>query len=254
MGALGRAVPPNRPAPGRGRPWTQVEPGSLGSGCPPEPLAATVCQASDPARPDLTAAEWAALQQLADANASVVARWPVGRTVALALIRRNLVHGCSEWVWLTQAGRQTLEASLGRQSISVASLPQPGGTVDQTARPPAGTAGTDRQPARQRQATTAVRRPAGGELPRGIPCARRDSRDPAAYGLSTTHTWLALAACFPGFSCEPSDRCYPPVAEKCIRSVGDRQVPPQVQPMAAKAVVTTSPRRIMPGRAQDRSR
>ncbi len=45
-----------------------------------------------------------------------------------------------------------------------------------------------------------------------------------------------------------------PVAEKCMRSMGDCQVPPQVQPMPANALVTTSPGRIMPGRSRSRSR
>jgi hypothetical protein len=59
----------------------------------------------------LSAEEWEALRQLADAPTSVVARWPVGRVVAQGLIRRGLVHGCSEWVWLTTAGRQALDAA-----------------------------------------------------------------------------------------------------------------------------------------------
>jgi len=44
-----------------------------------------------------------------------------------------------------------------------------------------------------------------------------------------------------------------PVAEKCIVSTGAENVAPQVQPMSAKASVTTSPSTIMPGRRHDRS-
>lgn len=111
--AEGPAVP-QQPAHGRGGPRTQVELRSLGSGCP---LQETTSQpAAGPRRssvPGLSAAELAALRQLADAPASVVARWPVGRVVAQALIRRDLVHACSEWVWLTAAGQQAL-ADAGR--------------------------------------------------------------------------------------------------------------------------------------------
>ena len=45
-----------------------------------------------------------------------------------------------------------------------------------------------------------------------------------------------------------------PFAEKCIRSETLEKSPPQVQPTAAKARVTTPPRSTMPGRCQDRSR
>lgn len=165
---LEQAVPPYRSAPGRGRPRTQVEPGSLGSGRPsnPSPQPAPTEAAGLPP-PELTAAEWAALQQLADASHPVVARWPVGRVIALALIRRGLVHACSEWVWLTQAGHQALGAAPARQSIHTPH-PQPDSTADRTTRPASRTARTDRQAARQPQPTRPVRRPAGGELPPGV--------------------------------------------------------------------------------------
>jgi len=44
-----------------------------------------------------------------------------------------------------------------------------------------------------------------------------------------------------------------PVAEKCIVSIGAVNVAPQVQPMSAKASVTTSPSTIIPGRRHERS-
>ena len=165
---LEQAVPPSRSAPGRGRPRTQVELSSLGSGRPPNPSPPPApTEAAGLPRPELTAAEWAALQQLADASHSVVARWPVGRAIALALIRRGLVHACSEWVWLTQAGLQALGAAEARQSIHPLN-PQPDSTADRTTRPASRTAGSDRQAARQPQPTRPVRRPAGDELPPGV--------------------------------------------------------------------------------------
>ena len=97
---LGPADPPYLPAPGRGRPRTQVERGSLGSGRPPHPAA------TGRPPPTLSGAERAALQRLADSDHALVARWPVGRAVARALIGSGLVDACSEWVWLTPAGRQ----------------------------------------------------------------------------------------------------------------------------------------------------
>jgi hypothetical protein len=164
---LEQAVPPYRSAPGRGRPRTQVEPGSLSSGRPPNPSPQPApAEAAGQPQPELTAAEWAALQQLADASDSVVARWLVGRAIALALIHRGLVHACSEWVWLTQAGRQALGAAPARQSIHTLN-PPPDSTADRTTRPASGTAGTDRQAARQPQPTRPVRRPVG-ELPPGV--------------------------------------------------------------------------------------
>jgi hypothetical protein len=177
---LGPTAPPKRPVPGRGRPRTQVEPGSLGSGRPPIPLPqAAQAEASGRARLELTAAELTALQQLADASCSVVARWPVGRAVALALIRRGLVHACSEWAWLTQAGREVLDAAPALQPVQLPD-PQPDGTVDQTARPADGTADSDRQPARRPQPATPLRGPAGGELPRGVLPGHPNSQTPPA--------------------------------------------------------------------------
>jgi len=88
---------PRRPALGWRWPRTRVERSSPGSGRLPAPASR------------ISAEEWAALRRLADAHASVVARWPVGRVVAQGLIRRGLVHGCSEWVWLTEPGRQALD-------------------------------------------------------------------------------------------------------------------------------------------------
>jgi hypothetical protein len=164
---LGQAVPPSRSVPGRGRPRTQVELSSLGSGRPPNPSEPAPTEAAGLPPSELTAAEWAALQQLADASHPVVARWPVGRAIALALIRRGLVHGCSEWVWLTQAGHQALGAAPARQPIHTPH-PQPDSTADRTTRPASRTARTDRRAARQPQPTRPVGRPAGGELPPGV--------------------------------------------------------------------------------------
>jgi hypothetical protein len=170
VGDLGPAVPPHRPDPGRGRPRTQVEPSSLGSGRPPSPGSqpAPAEAAGSCPRPELTVAERAALQQLADASASVVASWPVGRATALALIRRGLVHGCSEWVWLTHAGRQALGTTPARHPIPAAGDPHPDRRGERLDRPPIQAARTDRPPAYQPRATARLRRSAGGELPRGV--------------------------------------------------------------------------------------
>ena len=162
---LGRAAPPRQPVPGPGRPRTQVEPGSLGSGRPPSlSRQAGHADAADPAPPELTTGEWAALQQLDDASTSVVSRWHVGRTVALTLIRHGLVHSCSEWVWLTEAGRQALSAAPTRQPIQP-SGPELARTPDRTGRPTGPESGpvrNDHQAARQprRQSRSAVQ-PAG---------------------------------------------------------------------------------------------
>lgn len=168
---LGLAAPPRQPVPGPGRPRTQVEPGSLGSGRPPSlSRRAGDADAAGPAPPELTTAEWAALQQLADASTSVVSRWHVGRTVALALIRHGLVHSCSEWVWLTEAGRQALSAAPARQPIQ-RSGPELGVTPDRTVRPAgpgSGPVRSDHQVARQPKKTAPVGRAASGELPRGV--------------------------------------------------------------------------------------
>jgi hypothetical protein len=171
---LGPAAPPSRPVPGRGRPRTQVEPGSLGSGCPPKSrLEAAPAKAAGGPMPELTAPELAALQQLADAGCSVVARWPVGRAIALSLIHRGLVHACSEWVWLTRAGREVLAAVPDRHNAPDAG-PQPHDTANRADPTASGTARTGRQLARRAQQTPTLRRPAGGELPRGpLPRASR---------------------------------------------------------------------------------
>jgi hypothetical protein len=164
---LGPAAPPSRPVPGRGRPRTQVEPGSLGSGCPPKSrLEAAPVEAAGRPMQQLTAPELAALQQLAGASCSVVARWPVGRAIALSLIHRGLVHACSEWVWLTRAGRELLAAvpELHNAPDAGRQLHDSADRRDSTA---SGTAGTGCQAARRAQQTPTLRRPAGGELPRG---------------------------------------------------------------------------------------
>jgi len=166
---LGLAVPPSRPVPGRGRPRTQVEPGSLGSGRPPtlsDPAAtADPADVADLRLPELTDAGWAALRQLADAPDAVVARWPVGRAVALALVRRGLVNACSEWVWLSEAGLMALDAV--REPISP-STPNPLGPTpsppEQAARPTPPPAETDRRA----QPSRPARRPAGGDVPPGV--------------------------------------------------------------------------------------
>jgi len=168
---LGLAAPPRQPVPGPGRPRTQVEPGSLGSGRPPSlSRRAGDADAAGPAPPELTTAEWAALQQLADASTSVVSRWQVGRAVALGLTRRGLVRSCSEWVWLTEAGRQALSAAPTRQPIQPPG-PELAGTPDRTVRPaePGSRSGrSDHQAPRQPQETVPVGRAASGELPRGV--------------------------------------------------------------------------------------
>jgi hypothetical protein len=168
---LGLAAPPRQPFSGAGRPRTQVEPGSLGSGRPPSlPRQAGHAGAARHVPPKLTAAEWAALQELADASTSVVSRWQVGRTVALSLIRRDLVHSCSEWAWLTEAGRQALSAAPTRQPIQPSSpeLAVPPDRMVRPAEPGSGPVRSDRQAARQPRKTVPVRRAASGELPRGV--------------------------------------------------------------------------------------
>jgi hypothetical protein len=168
---LGLAAPPRQPVPGPGRPRTQVEPGSLGSGRPPSlSRRAGDADAAGPAPPELTTAEWAALQQLADASTSVVSRWHVGRAVALSLTRRSLVRSCSEWVWLTEAGRQALSAAPTRQPIQPPG-PELAGTPDRTVRPAergSRSGRSDHQAPRQPQETVPVGRAASGELPRGV--------------------------------------------------------------------------------------
>lgn len=154
----GPATPPSRPVPGRGRPRTQVEPGSLGSGRPPLQSGAATAPL-----PELTDAQWAALRQLADAPHAVVDRWPVGRAVAQALLRRGLVGACSEWVWPTRAGLRALDAR-ARQAVHSQHSTATAFAVDQAARPTPRAAVTDRGA----QPTRPVRLPAGGELPPGV--------------------------------------------------------------------------------------
>jgi hypothetical protein len=165
---LGLAAPPRGPVPAPGRPRTQVEPGSLGSGrLPTASLQADRDTCAHPPSPELTAAEWAALQQLAEASASVVSRWPVGRAIALSLTRRGLVRSCSEWVWLTDAGRHALSAVPSRHSQD----PEHGGAPDRaapSAQPEPRPIHSDRRANSQGRAATSVRRAAGGELRRGV--------------------------------------------------------------------------------------
>ena len=85
--------------------------------------------AAGPAPPELTTAEWAALQQLADASTSVVSRWHVGRTVALALIRHGLVHSCSDGCGSREAGRRPSAPLLDPQADQP-SGPKPTRTPD----------------------------------------------------------------------------------------------------------------------------
>jgi hypothetical protein len=165
---LGPAIPPSPSTPGRGRPRTQVERGSLGSGRPPHPASDQLTGAHpEPPTPQLSAAEWAALQQLADARDPVVGRWPVGRAVARALIGCGLVYACSEWVWLTDAGYAALATACALQPVHTPS-PQPRATPVQAARRPSWTAATDNQAAGQSQPISPVRRPAGDKLPPGV--------------------------------------------------------------------------------------
>lgn len=165
---LGPAVPPSPSTPGRGRPRTQVELGSLGSGCPPHPANdQPTAGHPEPPAPQLASAEWAALRQLADARDSVVGRWPVGRAVARALIGRGLVYACSEWVWLTDAGHAALAAARAPQPVHTPS-PQRRATTAQAAPRPPRTAATNNQAAGQSQSTTPVRRPADDKLPPGV--------------------------------------------------------------------------------------
>ncbi len=163
----GPVIPPSRPAPGRDRPRTQVEPSSLGSGRPPLPPAAASADSGDAAAaaplPELTDAEWAALRRLADAPHVVVDRWPVGRAVAQTLLRRGLVHACSEWVWLTIAGLTALDVR-ARQAVHVRHSTGTAVAADQAARPTPPTTDTDRRA----EPTRPVRRPSGGELPSGV--------------------------------------------------------------------------------------
>jgi hypothetical protein len=162
----GPASPPSRPASGRGRPRTQVEPGSLGSGRPPLPPVAASADSGGVATaplPELTDAQWAALRRLADAPHAVVDRWPVGRAVARTLLRRGLVHACSEWVWLTRAGLTALDAR-ARQVVDTQHSTATPFAAEQTARPTSPTADIDRGA----QPIKPVRRPAGGELPPGV--------------------------------------------------------------------------------------
>ncbi len=161
---LGPAVPPSRPAAGRGRPRTQVEPGSLGSGRPPisSDAGAAPPESAEAAAPlpDLTDAQWAALRQLADGPHAVADRWPVGRAVAQALLRRGLVHACSEWAWLTRTGLTALDARARHVAHTQHSTATPF-AAEQAARPTPRTAGNDR-------GARPTRRPAGGELPPGV--------------------------------------------------------------------------------------
>jgi hypothetical protein len=162
----GSAIPPSRPAPGRGRPRAQVEPGSLGSGRPPLPPDAASADPGGVATaplPDLSDAQWAALRRLADAPHVVVDRWPVGRAVAQALLRRGLVHACSEWVWLTRAGLMALDAQ-ARQGVHTRHSTATAVAADQAGSPTPPTTDTDRRA----EPTRPVRRPAGGELPPGV--------------------------------------------------------------------------------------
>jgi len=103
------------------------------------------------------------LRQLADAPHAVVDRWPVGRAVAQALVRRGLVHACSEWVWLTRVGLTALDARV-RQAVHARKSMATAFATDQAARPTTRTADTDRRA----EPTGPVRRPAGGELPPGV--------------------------------------------------------------------------------------
>jgi hypothetical protein len=173
------AVPPSRPVPGRGRPRTQVERGSLGSGRPPTPFQPAAPSdrgaGSDLAPSQLSAAQWAALRQLADAPDAVVACWPVGRAIAQALVRRGLVHACSEWVWLTEAGRQALDATDAHQPVHAHHTQSADATTEQAAR-------STPLPAyigRRTQPTRPVRSGAGSDLPPGVLLRAARARQPS---------------------------------------------------------------------------
>jgi len=179
---LGSAAPPSWPVPGRGRPRTQVEPGSLGSGRPPLPSDAAASADSGGAAtaplPDLTDAQWAALRQLADAPHAVVDRWPVGRAVAQALIRRGLVHACAEWVWLTRAGLTALDAR-ARQAVHSHHPTAVVFAADQAARPIPRTTDTADDRHRPRSPTDQTGSPpADGKPPPGVLLRAARSRRP----------------------------------------------------------------------------
>jgi hypothetical protein len=60
-----------------------------------------------PTPTELTDTERQALQQLADAD-GILSRWPVGRSVTRSLGQRDYVVVFSEFVILTDAGRDAL--------------------------------------------------------------------------------------------------------------------------------------------------
>ena len=77
---------------------------------------------------------------------------------------------------------------------------------------------------------------------RGTDAGRLSAREVATLG-----ELLGVCAANLGVSVSP------PCAEKCMVSIGARNRAPQVQPMAVKASMATSPSRSMPGRTRARS-
>jgi DNA-binding NarL/FixJ family response regulator len=77
----------------------------------------------EPPAAGLGAAELAALEQLEAAH-GYATRWPVGRQITRALVKRQLVVVASDYVLLTEAGRRALTIDSQRQSRSAP--PDPG--------------------------------------------------------------------------------------------------------------------------------
>jgi hypothetical protein len=81
-------------------------PPASGHADPPTPAPQQHGRPQPPAE-RLAAAEWAALEQLRAVD-GYATRWPVGRAVTRALVKRQLVAVTSDCVLLTEAGRRAL--------------------------------------------------------------------------------------------------------------------------------------------------